>query len=126
LNQPGIFDEIVLYFRSILEDLPDKRIGKNKHYQMSDAALSAFSVFFTQSPSFLAHQKSMAQKKAEVLSSIIQGKDNKAIAAQMNINISTVRKHLENIYRKLGVKNRTEAIASALEKLGCLNSSPLI
>jgi hypothetical protein len=63
LNQPGIFDEIVLYFRSILEDLPDKRTGKNKHYQMSDAALSAFSVFFTQSPSFLAHQKSMAQKK---------------------------------------------------------------
>jgi DNA-binding CsgD family transcriptional regulator len=68
----------------------------------------------------------LSQREAEVLSSIIQGKDNQAIAAQMNINISTVRKHLENIYRKLGVKNRTEAIASALEKLGCLNSSPLI
>jgi hypothetical protein len=50
LNQPGIFDEIVLYFRSILKDFPDKRTGKNKHYQMSDAALSAFSVFFTSSP----------------------------------------------------------------------------
>ncbi|MBW4643231.1 MAG: hypothetical protein KME23_09585 [Goleter apudmare HA4340-LM2] len=68
----------------------------------------------------------LSQREAEVLSAIIQGKDNKAIAAQMNINISTVRKHLENIYRKLGVKNRTEAIALALEKLGCLNSSPLI
>ncbi len=68
----------------------------------------------------------LSQREAEVLSCIIQGTDNKAIAAQMNINISTVRKHLENIYRKLGVKNRTEAIASALEKLGCLNSSPLI
>lgn len=63
MNQPRIFDEIVLYFRSILKDLPDKRTGQNKHYQMSDAALSAFSVFFTQSPSFLAHQKSMTQKK---------------------------------------------------------------
>jgi FixJ family two-component response regulator len=60
--------------------------------------------------------------------------DNQAIALQMNINISTVPKHLENIYPKLGMKNRTEAItlakrsfiASALEKLGCLNSSPLI
>lgn len=68
----------------------------------------------------------LSQREAEVLSSIIQGKDNKVIAAQMNINISTVRKHLENIYRKLGVKNRTEAVASALEKLGCLNSSPVI
>ncbi len=63
MNQPGIFDEIVLYFRSILEGFPDKRTGKNKRYQISDAALSAFSVFFTQSPSFLAHQKLMALKK---------------------------------------------------------------
>lgn len=63
MTQLGIFDEIVLYFRSIVEEFPDKRTGKNKHYQMSDAALSAFSVFFTQSPSFLAHQKSMARKK---------------------------------------------------------------
>lgn len=63
MDQPGIFDEIVLYFRSILENFPDKRTGKNKRYQMSDAALSAFSIFFTQSPSFLAHQKSMAQNK---------------------------------------------------------------
>ena len=32
---------------------------------MSDAALSAFSVFFTQSPSFLAHQRSMALNKGQ-------------------------------------------------------------
>jgi hypothetical protein len=41
LNQLSDFDEIVLYFRSILEDFPDQRKGKNKRYQMSDAALSA-------------------------------------------------------------------------------------
>ena len=63
MNQPSIFDEIVLYLRSTLEGFPDKRTGKNKRYQMSDAALSAFSVFFTQTPSFLAYQRSMAEKK---------------------------------------------------------------
>jgi DNA-binding CsgD family transcriptional regulator len=68
----------------------------------------------------------VSKKEAEVLSYMIQGQDNKAIAAQMNVNISTVRKHLENIYRKLGVKSRTEAIAVTLSKLGCLNSSPII
>ena len=48
LKQPGIFDEIVLYFRSILEDLPDKRRGKNKPYQMSDAAiLCIFGLFYS-------------------------------------------------------------------------------
>jgi hypothetical protein len=65
LNQPSSFDEIVLYLRSILNDLPDKRTGKNKRYQMSDAALSAFSVFFTQTPSFLAYQRSMAENKGQ-------------------------------------------------------------
>ena len=63
MNQPRDFDEIVLYFRSILDNFPDKRTGKNKHYQMRDAALSAFSVFFTQTPSFLAYQRSMAANK---------------------------------------------------------------
>ncbi|MGL5872180.1 MAG: LuxR C-terminal-related transcriptional regulator [Xenococcaceae cyanobacterium] len=32
---------------------------------------------------------------------VCHGKDNRAIAAQLSIYISTVRKHLENIYRKL-------------------------
>ncbi|WP_193200813.1 hypothetical protein [Nostoc sp. MG11] len=30
MNQPGIFDEIVLYFWSILEDFSDKQTGKNE------------------------------------------------------------------------------------------------
>lgn len=38
---------------------PDKRTGKNTQYTLADAALGAFSVFFTQSPSFLAHQREM-------------------------------------------------------------------
>jgi hypothetical protein len=39
--------------------LPDHRAGKNISYSIKDAALSAFSVFFTQAPSFLAHQRAM-------------------------------------------------------------------
>lgn len=63
----------------------------------------------------------LSQRETEVLSWIVQGKDNKTIAAQMNIHISTVRKHLESIYLKWGVQSRTEAIAQVLEKLGVLN-----
>jgi len=64
----------------------------------------------------------LSQRETEVLFWVIQGKDNKAIAKQLDVHISTVRKHLESIYRKLGVQSRTEAIAQALEKLGVLNS----
>jgi DNA-binding NarL/FixJ family response regulator len=68
----------------------------------------------------------LSQRETEVLTWIMQGKDNKAIATQLSINVSTVRKHLESIYCKWGVHSRTEAIAQALAKLGVLNSPPLI
>ena len=61
MKQPSAFDTIVEFFRQQLESLPDKRTGKNSRYGMEDAALSAFSVFFTQSPSFLAYQRTMEQ-----------------------------------------------------------------
>lgn len=53
--------------RTLLTDhfrqLPDPRTGANTRYSMDDAALGAFSVFFTQSPSFLAHQRDMQRRK---------------------------------------------------------------
>ena len=67
----------------------------------------------------------LSQRETEVLALVIQGKDNKAIALELGVNISTIRKHLENIYTKWNVKSRTEAIAQALTKLGLLNSLPL-
>jgi DNA-binding CsgD family transcriptional regulator len=67
----------------------------------------------------------LSQRETEVLFWVMQGKDNKAIAAQLSVGQSTVRKHLESIYHKLGVQSRTEAIAQALGKLGVLNSLPL-
>jgi DNA-binding NarL/FixJ family response regulator len=67
----------------------------------------------------------LSQRETEVLFWIMQGKDNKAIATQLTVGPSTVRKHLESIYRKLGVQSRTEAIAQALAKLGVLNPLPL-
>ena len=42
--------------------LPDKRSGGNSRYRMADIGLSAFSVFFMQSPSFLAHQRALAER----------------------------------------------------------------
>lgn len=41
--------------------LPDRRTGSNSRYTMADIGLSAFSVFFMQSPSFLAHQRTLAE-----------------------------------------------------------------
>lgn len=57
------FEQLVARFDARLEQLPDHRRGKNISYRIKDAALGAFSVFFTQSASFLAHQRAMETSK---------------------------------------------------------------
>ena len=52
-------------FRATVATFPDKRTGKNTHYSLVDAALGAFAVFFTQSPSFLAYQRLMEGSKGK-------------------------------------------------------------
>ncbi len=54
-----IFDQIIKSLRLAIQSFPDKRTGKNLTYTIEDIVLSAFSVFFIQSPSFLAYQRMM-------------------------------------------------------------------
>lgn len=65
MKERGLFDTVVGSFRQRLSSLPDKRTGKNTRYGMEDAALSAFSVFFTQTSSFLAYQRMMEGSKGQ-------------------------------------------------------------
>ncbi len=55
-------DEITKQIRDTFEHFTDPRKGKNKRYTLVDAGLSAFSVFFMQSPSFLEYQRSLEQR----------------------------------------------------------------
>jgi hypothetical protein len=57
------FDHLVHALHQQLSSLPDDRKGKNTRYAIKDAALGAFAVFFTQSPSFLAYQRTMQHAK---------------------------------------------------------------
>lgn len=57
------FDELIGSIRRRFGSLPDRRTGKNKRYTMEDIALSAFAIFYTQCPSFLASQKAMEENK---------------------------------------------------------------
>lgn len=63
--KPFSFHELVGELRSTLETFPDPRTGKNRRYSIVDAGLGAFSVFFTQSPSFLSHQAYMQEMKGK-------------------------------------------------------------
>ena len=60
--RPDTFNHLVEYLRSVVERFPDERTGDTT-YSMADAALGAFSVFFTQSPSFLDFQRTLQVAK---------------------------------------------------------------
>ena len=70
------FARLLGFLNSAAESFPDVRTGENTKYSIKDAALSAYSVFFTQSPSFLAYQKSMEQNKGNNNGRTLFGIDN--------------------------------------------------
>lgn len=56
------FGQLRTILTATFRNLPDGRTSRNRTYTPCDAALGAFSVFFTQSPSFLAYQSDMQQQ----------------------------------------------------------------
>ena len=58
----------------------------------------------------------ITEREAEILRLLADGVSNADIAAHLNVSVSTVQYHLTNIYGKLGVRGRTEAIVKAVRK----------
>ena len=57
----------------------------------------------------------VSRREGEVLGRVSQGKTNKEIGMILELSPRTVQKHLEHIYRKIGVETRTAAAAKAYE-----------
>jgi ATP/maltotriose-dependent transcriptional regulator MalT len=69
-------------------------------------------------PTFEAlKQVGLADREAEVLGWVAQGKSNEDTGAILKVCSQTVKKHLERIYVALGVTNRTEAALKAQDIL---------
>lgn len=59
---------------------------------------------------------SLSGREREVLKLLTAGADNKQISESLGVSINTVEKHLKNIYKKLGVTSRSEAVHWWVEK----------
>lgn len=59
---------------------------------------------------------SLTRREEEILGLLAQGYIGKEIAAQLGISYETVRGHLGNIYEKLHVRSRTEAVIKYFQK----------
>lgn len=58
----------------------------------------------------------LSERELEILRLMAKGAANKEISAQLNIAQSTVKTHIANIFQKLRVNDRTEAVTQALKK----------
>jgi LuxR family maltose regulon positive regulatory protein len=65
-------------------------------------------------------REALTHRELEILALVAEGLSNQAIAERLFLSLPTVKSHVRNVLRKLGVKNRTEAVAAArrLQLLG--------
>lgn len=60
--------------------------------------------------------ENLSDRETEVLSYLAKGYQDKEIAEKFFLSVETVRKHLRNIYQKLHVRSRTEAVLKFLKR----------
>ncbi|MDA7610248.1 response regulator transcription factor [bacterium] len=61
-------------------------------------------------------QEALSPRETEVLAQIVSGLSNKEIVANLGISMSTVKHHLERVFTKLGVNDRTQAATAAVKR----------
>jgi LuxR family maltose regulon positive regulatory protein len=77
--------------------------------------LEAFGETESKTPTVQSLIEPLSEREREILSLIANGLKNKEIAEQMVISLNTVLYHTKNIYNKLGVNKRTQAVLKAQE-----------
>lgn len=61
-------------------------------------------------------EEALTEREEQILRSLAEGKSNRAIGVQLGISESTVKTHLKNLFAKLDVTSRAEAIALAAKR----------
>ena len=57
----------------------------------------------------------LSKREREALVHLAQGLSNREIAKRLGISINTVNKHVQQIFTKLNVRNRVQAVTKAIE-----------
>lgn len=96
-------------------------VSENIHSQEVNRLLAAFgSVEPQKSASVSVLIEPLTERELEVLNYLATGMSNQAIADQLYVSLAAVKWHARNIYGKLEVNNRTQAVAKA-RKFGLLS-----
>jgi NarL family two-component system response regulator LiaR len=80
---------------------------------LSPEAAQALAQSFTQ-PQITG--SSLTERERDVLKCMVEGLNNNEIAGQLVVSLGTVKFHISNIFQKLGVDSRVEAVKMAIEQ----------
>ena len=61
-------------------------------------------------------ESALSPREQEVLRFLIQGRSNREIADAMDLSINTVKFHMKNIFGKLGVNSRKDAVSATIRR----------
>ncbi len=70
----------------------------------------------TESPLPTKSESNLSDREMHILQSLVDGLDHKEVAEKLFISPHTVRTHINNIYQKLHVNNRAQAVKLAIKK----------
>jgi DNA-binding NarL/FixJ family response regulator len=72
--------------------------------------------FFTTPQNTIDNNYALSERELDVLKCLVAGDSYKMVADKCYISISTVRFHINNIYRKLAVNSKSEAVIKAIKE----------
>jgi len=104
----GVFDEAI-GFADLLRSAIEQKLVQN----VPEAYLNIFGDILLCKPAAkknIGLSEPFTDKEAEIVSLLSEGLSNKAISERAGIAVATTKWHLKNIYTKLNVQNRTEAV----------------
>jgi|SRR5215471_9500167 len=79
-------------------------------------AEKVLTMFRTQTQQAQAEKIDLSDREKEILALLVKGKSYKMIAAECFISIDTVSTHIKNIYEKLHVHSKSEAVVKAINQ----------
>ena len=122
-DEEKIFDAILAGASGYLlkKTPPLKIIEAIKEIREGGASMSSSIVkkvlsYFQQTPQQRSNEYTLSQRELSILKCLVNGDSYKMIADNCNISIGTVRSHINNIYKKLHINSKSEAVAKAIKE----------
>ena len=83
---------------------------------MSSAIVKKVLSYFQQNTQQRHNEYTLSQRELSILKCLVNGDSYKMIADNCDISIGTVRSHINNIYKKLHINSKSEAVAKAIKE----------